>query len=107
MSDQFAVYRSPGKARVTPYVVVVQSNRFRRSDRCVVVPLVLADSFGVSGSDSDLGPRFVIEGQEVVFDPLQITNVPRNRLGETLGTLSSEEDRITNALDVMLSKAWR
>jgi hypothetical protein len=58
---------------------MVQSNRFRRSKRRVVVPLVAAEEFGVA--DSDVGPHFVIDDRPVVLDPLQITNVPRDALG--------------------------
>jgi toxin CcdB len=96
--EQFAVHRNPGRnQRVIPFVVVVQSNRFRDSGRQVVVPLLAAEQFGVP--DSDVGPRFMVEGRPVVFDPLQITNVPRQALGRAIASLASEDARIINAMD--------
>jgi toxin CcdB len=77
MPDQLSVHRNPGRNKdVIPFVVVVQSNRFRNSVRRVIVPLVAAEAFALA--DSDVGPHFMIGGKEVVLDPLQITNVPRD-----------------------------
>jgi toxin CcdB len=106
MPDQLSVHRNPGRNhRVVPFVVVVQSNRFRHSARRVVVPLVAAEEFRLA--DSDVGPHFVIGGREVVLAPLQITNVPRDILGPSVLSLASEDGRIINALDTLLSRAWR
>jgi toxin CcdB len=106
MPDQLSVHRNPGRNHeAIPFVVVVQSNRFRNSARRVIVPLVAAEEFGLA--DSDIGPHFVIGDREVVLAPLQITNVPSNVLGPSLMSLSSEDSRIVNALDALLSRAWR
>ena len=106
MSDQFDVHRNPGRSqRVIPFVLMVQSNRFRRSKRRVVGPLVAAEEFGVA--DSDVGPHFVIDDRPVVLDPLQITNVPRDALGPAIASLAPEDHRIINAMDALLSRAWR
>jgi toxin CcdB len=106
MSDQLSVHKNPGRNKsVIPFVVVVQSNRFRDSVRRVIVPLVAAEEFGLA--DSDVGPHFVISDREVVLDPLQITNVPRDALGPSVASLASEDTRIVNALDALLSRAWR
>jgi toxin CcdB len=49
MPDQL---RNPGRnRRAVPFVVVVQSSRFRLSVRRVVVPLVAAEAFGQADSD--------------------------------------------------------
>lgn len=88
-----------------PFVIVVQSNRFRSSTRPVLVPLVAAEAFGQA--ESDFGPHFVIEGQRVVLDPLQITNLPRDLLGPPVLSLAGEDTRIINAMDALLSRAWR
>lgn len=105
MPDQFCVHRNPGRNRLhTPFVLVVQSNRFRASARRVVVPLVAAEIFGQT--DRDVGPRFIVEGIPVILDPLQITNVPRDALGPVIASLASEDGRIINALDALLSRAW-
>jgi toxin CcdB len=106
MADQLSVHRNPGRNhKVIPFVVVVQSNRFRNSARRVIVPLVAAEEFGLA--DSDIGPHFVIGDREVVLAPLQITNIPSNVLGPPLMSLASEDSRIVNALDALLSRAWR
>ena len=106
MSDQFNVHRNPGRTRgVVPFVVVVQSNRFRNAARQVVVPLVAAEEFGLA--DSDVGPHFMICGRNVVFAPLQITNIPSDMLGPPVASLAGEDSRIVNALDALLSRVWR
>jgi toxin CcdB len=106
MPDQLSVHRNPGRNhRVIPFVVVVQCNRFRTSVRRVVVPLIAADEFGLA--DSDVGPHFQVAGCRVVLAPLQITNVPNGALGPSVASLVSEESRIINALDALLSRAWR
>jgi toxin CcdB len=106
MTDQLSVHRNPGRNRtVVPFVVVVQSNRFRTSDRRVIVPLLAAEAF--RAPDSDVGPHFVVVGQEVVLDPLQISNVPRDALGPSVASLVEEDDRVVRALDILLSRAWQ
>ncbi len=69
------------------------------------MPLVAAGAF--RAPDSDVGPHFVVEGQAVVLDALQITNVPRDALGPAVGSLLEGEDRVVRALDILLSGAWR
>jgi toxin CcdB len=106
MPDQLSVHRNPGRNKtVVPFVVVVQSNRFRTFGRRVIVPLVAAGAFGAT--DSDVGPHFVVEGQEVALDPLQITNVRRDALGPSVGSLVEEDGRVVRALDILLSRAWK
>jgi len=106
MADQLSVHRIPGRNKTAiPFVLVVQSNRFRASVRRVVVPLVAAEEF--RSVDSDIGPHFVVEGRNVVLDPLQITNIPLELLGPPVTSLVDDEARVVNAMDVLLSRAWR
>ncbi len=106
MPDQLDVHRNPGRNRsAIPFVVVVQSNQFRAAARRVVVPLLAARVFG--SPDSDVGPHFMIDGQAVALDPLQITNVPVAVLGPPVASLIDEDDRVVRALDILLSRAWR
>ena len=106
MPDQFDVHRNPGKnRRDIPFVVVVQSNRFRDFTRRVVVPLLAVGEFG--RSDSHFGPHFVIDGRAVVLDPLQIANIPRDALGDPVASLADEAARIVEAMDTLISTAWR
>ena len=106
MPNQLSVHRNPGRNKGSmPYLLTVQSNRFRESARRVVVPLLAAESFRLP--DSDVGPHFRIEGQEVVLDPLQITNVSSSVLGSPVASLADDGDRVMFALDMLLSRAWR
>ncbi len=59
--DQLGVHRNSGRNKaVIPFVVVVQSNRFRQAARRVVVPLLAAEAFGLP--DSDAGTPFPDRG---------------------------------------------
>ncbi len=106
MTDQLSVHRNPGRnRRAMPFVVVVQCDRFRNAPRRVIVPLMAAEEFGLA--DNDVGPHFIIENKEVVLAPLQITHVPENVLGPSVGSLASEDTRLIRALDALLGRAWR
>jgi len=107
--SQFDVHRNMGKQRATiPYVVVVQSSRFDRSRRRVVVPLVALDATGAAGKPpaSALNARFEIDGVAVVLNPLEISSVALDSLGEKVASLADEGDRIIQALDELFSQAW-
>jgi len=105
MPRQFDVCRNPGRSRaVVPYVLVVQSNQFSASARRVVAPLIAVGGF--SAPESEAGPRFVIDGQMVAMDPLQLANLPTIMLGEPVASLAHDEARILRAMDEMLSTAW-
>jgi toxin CcdB len=58
-------------------------------------------------SDSHFGPHFVIDGRAVVLDPLQIAHVPRDALGDPVASLADNAARIFEAMDAMISTAWR
>ena len=106
MPEQLSVHRNPGRnQRAIPFLVIVQSNRFKGSARRVVAPLVAAELFGQA--DSDVGPHFTIDGQHVVLDPLQTTNIPCDVLGPPVSSLAAEDVRIITAMDALLSRAWR
>ncbi len=57
--------------------------------------------------DSDAAPHFYVAGRTVLLEPLRITNVPARALGEVVASLAEEDGRIMNALDTLLSRAWR
>lgn len=73
--------------------------------RRVVVPLVRKAITG--GSESTLNPTFLVDGQEVVLHPLELVSIPVERLGEHVGSLASEADRIIAAIDVVISRGWK
>jgi toxin CcdB len=103
---QFDVHRNTGRHRETiPYIVVVQSALFDDYRRRVVVPLVKASIVGRI-ANSRFNPTFKIEATRVVLHPLEIVSVSADALGKPIASLAAESDRITTALDDLLSRAW-
>ena len=103
---QFDVHRNTGKNQdAIPFIVRVQSALFDDYRRSVVIPLVRKSSLGVI-SDERFNPIFKIKRIEVVLHPLEIVSVPNEKLGEFVISIAGEGSRITDALDVLLSRAW-
>jgi toxin CcdB len=101
---QFDVHRNPGRHRDTiPFVVIVQSSLYDDYRRRVVVPLVNKSSVG-KVTNARLNPTFRIKGVSVVLHPLEIVSVARGNLGERVGSLAEEGDRIISALDELLTR---
>ncbi|HEX5338744.1 MAG TPA: CcdB family protein [Gallionella sp.] len=106
---QFDVHRNIGKQRESiPYVVIVQSSLFDSYRRRVVVPLVRRSTLNnvATLTATSLNPMFMVEGMQVVLHPLEIVSVATDQLGEKVATLAQEGDRITGALDELLTRAW-
>lgn len=106
---QFDVHRNIGKQReAIPYVVIVQSSLFDSYRRRVVIPLVrrshLDNASAILGSA--LNPAFDVEGIEVVLHPMEVVSVANDQLGEKVASLAQEGDRITGAMDELLTRAW-
>lgn len=102
---QFDVHRNQGLQRaVIPYVVVVQSRRFDLAHRRVVIPLVLASV--VPDADPRLNPAFDVEQTRVVLNPLQMVSIAIDRMGERVGSLKHDGDRVIAAIDLLISRAW-
>ncbi len=103
---QFDVLRNTGKNRDTiPFVVLVQSALFDSYRRRVVVPLVRKSALAAIG-DARFNPTFNIENIAVVLHPLEIVSVPTDQLGEFAESLAHEGNRIVDALDELLTRAW-
>lgn len=103
---QFDVHRNSGKNRdAIPFVVLVQSSLFDSYRRRVVVPLVRKSTLGRI-SNARFNPTFRMRNTSVVLHPLEIVSVPNEKLGELVGTLAHEGDRIMDALDELLTRAW-
>ena len=99
---QFDVHRNKGKNRDSiPFVVIVQSSLFDDYRRRVVVPLVAKSSLGKI-SNPRFNPTFRVKGASVVLHPLEIVSVAKGNLGERVGSLTQEGDRIIDALDELL-----
>lgn len=107
---QFDIYRNIGRQQQSiPFVVVVQSSLYDRYRRRVVVPLVRRSS--LTGFDalnaSRMNPLFTVDGIEVVLHPLEIVSVGLDQMGDKVGSLAGEGNRITDALDELLTQAWK
>ena len=104
---QFDVHRNTGKHRDDiPYVVLVQSSLYDSYRRRVVVPLVRKTVIGKI-SNPHFNPSFKIEQNHVVLHPLEIVSVPNELLGEYVTSLDHEGSRIIDALDELLTQAWK
>ncbi len=106
---QFDVHRNIGKQRETiPYVVIAQSSLFDSYRRRVVIPLVRRSNLDSTTAfvGSSLNPVFTVEGIEVVLHPLEVVSVATDQLGEKVATLAQDGDRITAAMDELLTRAW-
>jgi toxin CcdB len=101
---QFDVHRNPGRhGDSIPYVVIVQSTLYDDYRRRVVVPLVYKSSLGKIANPR-FNPTFRIKGQSVVLHPLEIVSVAKENLGELVGSLEDEGDKIIAALDELLTR---
>ena len=101
---QFDVHRNPGRHRDSiPYIVIVQSTLYDDYRRRVVVPLVNKSSLGKI-TNPRFNPTFRIKGQSVVLHPLEIVSVAKENLGELVGSLEEEGDKIIAALDEVLTR---
>ena len=80
--------------------VVIESNRLTVGTTRVVLPLVLASG---RVAVRHLNPKVDFGGRVFMLSPQQIAAVAVAELGEPLGTLDHERDRITRAIDMLLS----
>jgi toxin CcdB len=105
---QFDVHRNPGRARrEIPYVVVLQSAWFDGHPRRLVAPLLLVNAGRILGLATHM-PRFDIEGNAVLLDPLQCQAVARTLLGPPIASLADDDSaaRIIAAMDEVLTRVF-
>jgi len=103
---QFDVHRNPGQHRESiPYVVAVQSALFDGYPRRVVVPLAKKAHFGAI-PNARFNPSFIVKGTAVVLIPLEIVSVQVDKLGKPVASLRSQGDRIIDALDQLITRAY-
>jgi toxin CcdB len=103
---QFDVHRNRGQNRDSiPFVVIVQSSIFDDYKRRVVVPLVRR-SYLNKVTHLRFNPTFVIDNIPVVLHPLEIVSVPMDQLGQRVDSLASDSDRIIDALDELMTRAY-
>lgn len=102
---QFDVHRTKGPQRaVIPYVMIVQSKRFDRFSRRVVIPLV--DKSTNPPIEPTLNPIFTVEDRSVVLHTLSTVSIPVEQLGPLVCSLEPQGDRIIAAIDLLISRAW-
>ncbi|MGO1720006.1 MAG: CcdB family protein [Luteimonas sp.] len=103
---QFDVHRNPGRTRRhIPFVVVVQSAVFDDYGRRLVIPLVLATSFG-KGEHKRFNPTFIVEGIEVILHPLETASIPVSALDAPIASLADAGDDIISAIDELITRAY-
>jgi toxin CcdB len=103
---QFDIHENAGPNRDTiPFVVVVQSALFDDFRRRVVVPLVKKSAVG-KVDRVRFNPEFRIRGTAVLLHPLEVASVPVDRLGKVVGSLADDGQRVIDALDELLTRAW-
>ena len=102
---QFDVHRNASKrAGGPPYLLVVQSSRFKDLPRRVAIPLVRRELVGAI--DERLSPQFDVAGVSVVLAALEMASLPLVAFGEHVGSLRARGDDIVRAVDLVLSRAW-
>ena len=98
---QFDVYRnsnSATRARI-PYLLDVQAQLLEALATRIVVPLAKPEILGGKPAER-LNPQFEVEGRKVVMLTPELAGVSRKSLGEVVGDLAAERDKIIAALDL-------
>ncbi len=106
---QFDIHRNKGALRESiPFVVVVQSAQFDSYRRRLVVPLVRRSAMPVNMATpiERINPVFSVEGVPVVLHALDMVSVALDQLGPCVGTLADQGQRITDAIDELLTRSW-
>jgi toxin CcdB len=103
---QFDVYRNMGASRDSvPYMVVLQSMLYDGYNRRVMIPLVKARH--IKGAfPVRFMPAFTIKGEKVVLHPLEISSVAVEKLGKPVASLAEHGQKIIDALDELMSRAY-
>lgn len=100
---QFEVYRNDdtrSRARI-PFLVDVQSDLLSNLQTRVVVPLVLAESFGTP--IKRLNPGFRIANRNVVLSAAEIAGIDRRELRTPVSNLAAARDAIVAAIDFVIT----
>jgi toxin CcdB len=100
---QFDVYLNPNSATRTliPYLLDVQTDLLRDLGTRVVVPLVVVEEMGVAMTQ--LCPRFILEGREVVMSTAELAGLPSRSFGQPIASLQNQRTEIVAALDLLFT----
>jgi mRNA-degrading endonuclease toxin of MazEF toxin-antitoxin module len=103
---QFSVHRSRSRIAARPFVVILQSDHFKRMPSRVVAPLVVPSAVpGFDGEHPRVAPILVVQGRVCIVNPFDIATVGVNRLGDLVASFAGDEEakrRIRDALDAIL-----
>lgn len=95
---RFGLHRIAG---MPGYLLDVQPDHLDVLATRIVVPLIAA--VGGPAVIKGLTPVFTVEGEAWMMITYQLASIERRALGPVLGNLSAEQDRITAALDLLLT----
>lgn len=97
---RFDVYGS--QALNVPLVLEVQANILQDLDSCIVVPLLLANSFLETNYIPKLMPLIRIGDAEYILMTTDIATIPRKLLIDKIDNIEADyRDIVTNALDFL------
>ena len=98
---QFDIYRNPmpRSSKRAPYLLEIQSNLIDAVTTCVIIPLVLPDSFIPA---KVLNPTITVFGDPYLLCTAEITAVLRSVLGRPAGSAVQQRSDIISAIDRLL-----
>ncbi|HET6554179.1 MAG TPA: CcdB family protein [Dyella sp.] len=99
---RFDVYVNKDDTGTAPFLVDVQSEFLAGLSTTVVVPLIRADSHPGARLPPDLIPPFEFQGIRCVFYPPFMAAVPRQAMGERVGSLHAESGVLVTAIDRLM-----
>ncbi len=101
---RFDVYKNPSTRQRSgvPYLVVMQSDLLDHLPTRLVMPLVV-ERFNLGALPSRLSPSFRIMGETLYLWPQQTGTVLARMLGEPVASLQTEQARLLDALDAVIS----
>ncbi len=100
--SQFDVHRARGdQRRYAPYLVVLQSDLVELMRTALIAPLRPLRSFGPVVKALHVSAEF--GGETHILSPEEMAAVPREVLGERVGSLESRRHEIIAALDLLFT----
>ena len=98
---QFDINRNPmpRSSKRAPYLLEVQSNLIDTVATCVIIPLLLPDSFVPARV---LNPTIMVSGDAYLLCTAEITAVLRSVLGRPVGSATQQRTEIIAAIDRLL-----
>lgn len=98
---QFDIYRNPmlRSSKRAPYLLEIQSNYIDAVTTCVIIPLLLTDSFIPA---KVLNPTIIVLGDSYLLGTAEITTVLRSNLGRSVASAAPQRAEIISAIDRLL-----